>query len=243
MKKVALFFAFAVACVSGTFAQKQTGGEKNFEVQFAPLGGNPVSISGIRFRMFNTESSAFRIGLFVGGTKDVTVNTQPGQVEQDQPELLTTDRSFNFSIRPGYEKHFAGTDRLSPYIGGELLIGLGRTSTETEKYGDASFDNGAQYSVWTTTEKNGTFDLGVNILFGTDFYFADNIYLGAEFGFGLLSSKENDGEFEVSDTDAYKIENGIPDATEVKFDPTINGRNSSWGPNYQGTIRLGWLFN
>jgi hypothetical protein len=78
MKKTILFFAFALMTMTGIFAQKQTGGEKNLEVAFAPLGGNPVSMSGIRLRLFNSEASAIRIGLFLGGstTKDVTAQAE-----------------------------------------------------------------------------------------------------------------------------------------------------------------------
>ena len=69
MKKVILSMAVALACVTGANAQKQAGGEKNLEVQFAPLSESPVSISGIRLRIFNSESSAIRLGVNLGGSK------------------------------------------------------------------------------------------------------------------------------------------------------------------------------
>lgn len=230
MKKVALICALALAGVTGTFAQKQTGGEKNLEVQFAPLGGSPVSISGIRLRIFNSESSAIRLGLFLGGTNTETI-TQDADNDLDLLELIDVDKSFSFSIRPGYEKHFAGTDRLSPYVGAELLIGI--TSTTTESQTQYTDDNGDP-AAYNTITKGGTSTFGLNLVAGTDFYFADNIYLGAEIGFGF--SRTSDKENETTYEDA-------PDGFDDSTSTVDNSKSSSWGPNFQGTIRLGWLFN
>lgn len=230
---------------SGLFAQKQTGGEKNLEVQFAPLGGSPVSISGIRLRMFNSESSAFRLSVFLGGSNDQTVSAQPGSVEtgdEDRPELYDTEKSFSFSIRPGYEKHFEGTDRLSPYAGVEAVFATTTTKAITEAWSGTN-TRPEEGAVWETTDTDGSTTFGLNLVAGTDFYFADNIYLGAELGFGFSKTNEKDSEREVSDLDRYRFDNNIADDTEVEFDPIINGSSSSWGPNFQGTIRLGWLFN
>lgn len=232
MKKVALLITLAVACVSGAFAQKQTGGEKNFEVQFAPLGGNPISTTGFRFRMFNSETSAIRIGLFIGGSSSTEVDKQVGidpndpNSTADSPLTNNINKAFSFSLRPGYEMHFAGTDRLSPYWGVEALFGITRmTETNEVRTGPQSEEVGS------TITKDGSTTLGLNAVFGADFYFSDAIYIGAEFGFGFASTSmaDTDVSFEGLDTE--------------NPDPTVNGKSSSWGPNYQGTIRLGWLFN
>jgi len=226
MKKVILSIAIAFAAAVSADAQKQTGGEKNLEVQFAPLGGNPVSISGIRLRIFNSESSAIRIGLNVGGSSSKEI-TQEQSNDANLIELSTTNKTFNFSIRPGYEKHFAGTDRLSPYIGGELLIGIARSTDITEtQYGDEELQ--------IQTDKSGSTTFGINAVAGTDFYFADNIYLGAEIGFGFSRTADGDNE-----TTFENAPDGVDDVTSILNNTT----NSSWGPNFQGTLRLGWLFN
>ena len=236
MKKAILFFALALATMTGVYAQKQTGGEKNLEVQFAPLGGNPVSISGIRFRSFNSATSAIRIGLFVGGDKTTDVTSQPDDsTNPDTPELLDTERNLTVSVRPGYEKHFAGTERLSPYIGGEVLFSISSKKSTSESwdslYSPTDQDFGAP-GLSTTTTKDGSLTFGVNVVAGFDYYFADNLYLGAEIGFGFSRTADKDTEV------TYE---GPLDPDPI--DPTINGSSIGWGPNYQGTLRLGWLFN
>lgn len=196
---------------------------------FAPLGGNPISMNGIRLRLFNSESTAIRIGLFIGGNSTETI-TQDADNDIDALELIDTDKEFNLSLRPGFEKHFAGTDRLSPYIGGELLIGINNTTTETM----TQYDDDGDPASYTTISKGGSSTFGLNLVAGTDFYFADNIYLGAEIGFGF--SRTKDKENETSYVDAP---DGFDDATSTVDNQTM----VAWGPNFQGTIRLGWLFN
>jgi hypothetical protein len=61
MKKIIFSLAVALLTVTGANAQKQEGGEHNLEVQFAPLGGSPISVNGIRYRMFLSESGALRV--------------------------------------------------------------------------------------------------------------------------------------------------------------------------------------
>lgn len=229
MKKTILFAALALA-TTGLFAQKQTGGEKNLEVQFSPLGGENVSISGLRFRMFNTEASALRVSFFVGGSSSETVQ-QEADGDIDALEVLDTDKEFSFSIRPGYEKHFEGTDRLSPYVGAEIAFTTTSTTTEDQEQ-TVSEDGDDQ--ITTTTTKGGDRTIGLNLLAGTDFYFADNIYLGVEIGFGFANTKDKETE-----TTYENAPDGVDDTTSIAGNVT----NTSWGPNFQGTLRLGWLFN
>lgn len=272
MKKVILSFALALTVATGAFAQKQEGGEKNLELQFAPLGGSPIGMNGIRFRMFNSDGTgAIRIGLGIGGSNETTVSNQqrtvdlPNGKEHIVPELYDQNKSFNFSIRPGYEMHFEGTDRLSPYAGAELIFATGSETLVREFYnGNSSGTENdiEKWSVWEGEVKKGTTTLGLNLVAGVDYYIADNIYLGAELGFGFLNVKQKDKETTVA-TESYKYSNQefeganaqmdgdfsqvYMDGGEVKTSTIIGDgsgkfKNVGWGPNYQATIRLGWLF-
>ena len=227
MKKLLLILAaFGLTTAVNAQPLKQAGGEKNVEVNFAPLGGSPISIGGIKFRKFNAAgTSAIRLNVFLGlnSSKDITQQKDTGGI----PELTTKNSSFNISVRPGYEKHMAGTDRLSPYCGGELAITM-NSSKKVEE--GANADN----TVNKTTTKNadGYLAFGLNAFWGADFYFAKSIYLGAEFGFGFNMKKMSDKKIEYSG-----------------FNPSITnppaqkqGSSFQLGPTYQALIRLGWLF-
>lgn len=275
MKKVILSLTLALACISGAYAQKQTGGEKNLEVQFAPLGGSPISVAGIRFRSFNSENTAIRATFFFNSTSNKTANTQPGKTtgsggqDVSTPALYDVNKSSNFTLRVGYEKHFAGTDRLSPYVGAEVGFGRGSKTLEREYYGanTAGDQNKVEkFSTWTMSKKQGTTTIGINLLAGVDFYFADNIYLGAELGFGF--SNTSYGTTKLTADDNYFL---FAPTTPIGIDPQSDSDFSNFiGVNQQNkverkdivgdgsngakktdrsigvvvlpTLRLGWLF-
>jgi hypothetical protein len=222
MKKTIALLFIAVFAVGYTYAQqnKQVAGSKNLEVLFAPLGGSPISLGGIKYRSFSSETSAMRVAVFVGlqSSTDVMLGGSDGETEMN-----SKSGSFDISVRPGLEKHFTGTDKLSPYIGGEVLIGF---SSNVDKVEDYDF---IEDEIYEETTKNGSLTFGLNALAGVDYYFAQNIYLGAEFGFGFSFESMNDTKFEST-------QNDVDDVTSP------NGSGINLGPNAVGQIRLGWLF-
>jgi opacity protein-like surface antigen len=273
MKKVVLFIALVATSVVGAQAQKFQGGEKNLEVEFNPFGGSPIGMNGIRFRMFNSESSAIRIGFNIGGTNNNEVYSQQDKTEGSDgavvilPELNQSMQTFNFAIRPGYEMHFAGTDRLSPYVGAELMYAMQSSTTTREFHNANNADDQSKpenWQTWDMTVKNGSSMFGLNALAGVDFYFVDNFYLGAEINLGFHNTSYKDRETTAGNEDAWKYSEAAqldPDFyqatwnaenTAVEYQTIIGPGNpleatsptktSGWGPNFQSTIRLGWLF-
>lgn len=228
MKRV-LLFAGLVALIGGqaNAQYKPTAGERTLEVNFAPLGGTPVSIGGIKYRSFSSETSAFRLGVFLGYGSTTRV-TQDEDSETNKVELKDKEGSFTINVQPGIEKHFAGTERLSPYIGGVLNIGYGTTSERKE----AQIGPDSDKKVGTTITKGGNLNLGLNAVAGVDYYIASKLYLGTEIGFGLALSKDltkktsYEGYENVEDTDS-----------KVGTKSTFN-----LGPNVAGQLRLGWVF-
>ncbi len=275
MKKALVLFAAAWFCFAGTdvSAQKQNGDEMNLELQFAPLGGNPIGINGLRFRKFTSETSAIRVNLFIGGSTTTDPTADAGDITYliagdevtNGARLNDIDRSFDFSIRPGYEIHFDGTDRLSPYVGAEIDFGMGSMSTETERFTQTGAIENEQVNVqtavqWSHTESQSYTRFGFNLVAGFDFYFADNLYLGAELGFGWARTSWNDVEYSWDNDNAYfmQVSNGASinatqgDDSEFYLPggdgnftdlPEMGGSNSAFGPTVNGRIRLGYLFN
>lgn len=252
MKKNLLFLALAMFCFVGLQAQKQVGGDKLLEVRVAPLGGTPVSIGGIQFRMFPSETTALRCGLFIGGSTDQVVTAQPNTLpeiapddDRLNPELYDITKMFDLSLQPGIELHMDGTDRLSPYIGGMIDFGIGSESMESESWGANDIDNLAdfeKYVVYSFTETNGYTRFGVFAIAGADFYFADNIFFGFEMGFGFSSMSYRDTEYETSDAVAWSLEmsGGADDNIDLPS-PLKNDKMSSWGPTVNGSFRVGWI--
>ncbi len=254
MKKLVVL-ALGAAMFIGTAAQaqKQAGGEKNFQVLFAPLGNNPIGLNygGISFRKFNaTGTAAWRLNLFFGLNSTTEVVGQPDTAHYNHlttggttPELDKKTTGMTFSIRPGYEKHFAGTANLSPYWGIEAWYTMVTAKVETDEL--ATLGNGnnttaaSDFLMFTTTRKNegASSTIGVGLVAGFDYYFVKNLSLGAEFGFGFETTSMPDIE------DESVVTNTTTGAAEIKADDKeIQGSSMNVGPNVNAKLKLGWLF-
>lgn len=227
-------FAMAVNAQEETETIKQSAGDKNLELQFDPgaifnasKGNNFLSNgAGIRFRYFKSETIAYRLNVNINYSNTSTI-TQEADDALNLLELKNKNSFLGITLSPGIEKHFAGTKRLSPYIGGQVSVGY-RSSTVKEEYQDVQ-----EKYVYKT--KNGNFGDGLNIgmaaLAGADFYFAPKLYLGVELSYGI-------NYFKAAKT---KITDSAPNTTDVES--TIGNTNSlSFQPSAMGIFRLGFLF-
>lgn len=217
MQKFFTFFAFLALPIIG-FAQDQpvvsikpTSGSVTAEVNFNPFSSSPVNINYLRFRKFSSATNATRLGVSIGGrfespSKDINQNT------------------FYLNFRPGFEKHFTGTERFSPYIGFDIDLAFKLSSFNSKVDGDEYKIIGA----WGSESQRGFTRFGSNFILGADYYFAKRIYLGTEFGFG----------FEYVKDATIKVEREFgsnPD--DVK-----GGGAFEIGPNFNSSIRLGFVF-
>lgn len=147
-------------------------------------------------------------------------------------ELLKKESSFGWEIAPGIEKHFAGTDRLSPYVGAELRV-AGKSTTVTEE------SRVANDKIETVTSKNfeqgGFLALGLNLIAGADFYFAKKVYLGGEFGYGFGFTSFSD----------QTVDNTAIVAPAKQADAVKQGSEFGFGASLgtlSGKLKLGFLF-
>ncbi len=225
MKKT--LFSIAILVASATVnAQdfKQSAGMKNLELQFTPLGGTPLGISGLRYRQFTSNTMAIRANVFLGYMSKSTITQDANTADgANDKELKDSESSFEFNLRPGFESHFEGTDRLSPYVGAELDLNFRRTSAVSQEQNE---DDDIEET--TTTNEDGSFRFGLNGLAGFDYYFSKHLYFGAELGFGL------------SYTSPFKT---VTKAGSVSIE-SKEGKDAmlNFGPNVNSAIRIGFLF-
>ncbi|MFN4082847.1 MAG: outer membrane beta-barrel protein [Bacteroidia bacterium] len=235
MKKTLLLAAFAFAGAFA-YAQKPGAGDKTAEVSFTGAGLNSFNYNApeLRFRYFLADNMAVRARLSLGSTSSTdkeTVNTGGTEVNVERK----TGSGFNLGISPGIEMHFAGTDKLSPYAGASLNIGLGGGATI--EYTNAT---GGAPGAWTgvakdnkaTTKKGSTFGLGITMLMGADYYITDGVFVGGEFGLGLFNMTST-GEGETT-TKVSGVETKGKSATNSTFD--------LFGMMPSGGVRLGFKF-
>jgi hypothetical protein len=222
MKKLMFTLAICSLVFSSAQAQKQLGGEHNVEVNLTPFGNSPVDGTTIKYRNFLNDNAAFRVSLTVGSTSGTYSYYQDGEILGDpvSPQLNLETANTVIGIAPGYEIHFSGTDNLSPYFGIEAYYMMGSRSDMIESWGPNDLDNVGQpdvYVTWELTNKQAYSSMGLNLLFGADYYFSDAIYVGFEAGLGFGTTSFGNHEIGTSDLTAFNIQfNGA-------FDPTTAG--------------------
>lgn len=172
------------------------------EVNLNPFSSSPININYLRFRYFNSERSAIRIGFSIG-------------VQNQTPAQDITRKTFEFNFRPGYEWHLPGTDRLSPYFGIEADLAV-----KTSSYKDADVDASLREvkGAWSEngTERGFT-RIGFNTVVGADFYVTKRVYVGTEFGFGFQRTNFSDIKvmYDISD-------NKIRGGSDFQLGPNFN---------------------
>lgn len=225
MKKLAILVG-AIALTSASYAQKATtDAPMSLEGQ---IGFNASTLSwdapSIRFRYFAADNIAGRLTLGVDNNKTVDNFFENEQDNTGGAGSYEVKNSM-LTIGIGGEYHFGGTDRLSPYGGLDIMIGSGSTTTAGDMSDGTTWID--QYSEESTAKMSG---LGVNLVAGTDYYFAENFYCGLELGIGFSSYTMKEGEQSVTM------------AGTTVTNKTNESKMSQTGNNYISQFRLGWRF-
>ena len=137
---------------------------------------NPVGV--LKGRYFFQDDLALRLALGLGmpSAKETTNDTN---VSQEQKYRTST---LFFGL--GVEKHFAGTNRLSPYVGAELHLGSYTTNYQSHHTLTAG-------NTTTKTDKEiktaPGFVFGGGLFLGADYYIAPKVFLGLEAGLNIDS--------------------------------------------------------
>lgn len=229
MKKLIILVG-AIALTGSTFAQKATT-DAPFSLE-GQLGFNASTLSfnapTIRFRYFVADNIAARLTLGIANTSE-TFNYYEDEATNGLGSGTEVNKTGMFNVAIGGEYHFAGTDRLSPYAGLDILIGSGSSTNEWSNY-----DGGSYNADYTRSIDAKTSMFGVNLVAGADYYFAENFYFGMELGLGFASTTVKEGTDTQSDI--------IAGSTVVVESTSNMEKYSFFGNNFIGNFRLGWRF-
>lgn len=228
MKKILITLA-ALTSFSLANAQdfKPVAGKVALELNAASpfAASTPFSLPqyGFKARYFIADQWVARLGFNWDLTNSTSTKFLSNGIDKED------ETTFNYAIAivPGFEKHFEGTDRLSPYLGALLPIGFG--SSEEVTYSGVS-----NVSKTKTTVDNATgfTSIGLSLISGTDFYMFKSLYLGVEFGltFSYAASKDKETSYEVTGGAAIPKET-LDGGTTFKITPAANA-----------AFRLGYWF-
>lgn len=205
MKKLFLSLALVAAGVAA-YAQKPAAGDMTLETQFSlDMGGpNGFNTPEIRYRYFLSESMAARVRLGINSASNTRAIDNGAVNNKETGEIKTSQ--FGFELGLGIEKHLSGTNKLSPYFGGELFLGSqGAVQTKATGSNDGNGWTGKDDTY--ETSGGGTFNLGLKGVFGADYYFTESIYLGGEMGWGFAMGSTSEQTEKVKVGTAAAVEN------------------------------------
>ncbi len=259
MKKTAvlLFAALIVLSTRLTYAQdtlKTCARSWTAELNVNPFQGQ-ISLNNalnqIKVRYFTTDKFAYRLAFNINNIRKD--NGQSNVYGTSPIENSDIKKSTTFGLNLGFEKHLAGTRRLSPYLGAEIAYGSknanetidSKQSTTDIKGGWQStqvlqYNNGnGTYYYYTTVNNtdNGYHSYGVNLVTGFDYYVAKNFFFGYEMLFGYNYTKYT--KIETTYTPKPGQEN---QTSGNASQPDFTGKEHSFGPKIINGIRLGYTF-
>ena len=233
MKKLLFTLAALGVAVTSAQAQKQMGDEHNIEVSFNPLNfaGNPIDASVIKYRKFLDDDAALRVTLGISNNSNkflvvpenslgTTVNTDNRITHND---LFLTNNESGLAISLGYEKHFRGTDNLSPYVAFAAGYSTNSITLTRDHFSAISFTNNPEdedflngtnwiaetrpenWDYWSYTNDITSNSINVDLLFGTDYYFNDAIYVGFEAGLRFTRTSGVTSSITASNAAAFNM--------------------------------------
>ncbi len=164
-------------------AQKAEANDLTLEATLnLQVGGAPISfdVSEIRMRYFLTSKDAIRLKVAYELTSSTDYVYSPMDPTLAPFTLKSSGSSLNLGL--GYEHHFKGTDKLSPYIGGEAGFGISSIKTEgINTYNGMDLSEGSSFLAQNT----GAYNVYAGVVFGADYYIVPHLYIGAELAYGL----------------------------------------------------------
>ncbi len=197
---------------------KPDEGAFQLEVGIAPLEINAVSLQGgqLKGSYSLNENFGVRLGLGFGMNKHTTDS-------KEEEWIKTTESTSRFTIAPGVTYSFDGTNKLTPYVGAEILI-----ATTSNK---STYETKSGYKSVTKNAGSPFNTFGFGLFTGFNYYFAKNLFVGVEIGIGV--------DFENVKNESVEItENGTTTTEESKAE-----RDSFHFSAYANpSLRLGWAF-
>lgn len=211
-----------------SFAQKPEKNSVSAEVQLNfQTGTAAISVlsPALKGRFFIKNNLAARLSLGITGTTTTTNYTEnpdgTGGIGKEEKS------SNKFTIAAGVEKHFKGTERLSPFIGAEIA----HSSGVTDEIARSNYD-GTNYApdFIQNILPGTTTTTSFNILLGADYYFVNHVYLGVEVSWGYQTGSTAQGEDTI-------FSNNINSTTVTPSSDT-----HGWAVAANSGIRLGFVF-
>lgn len=185
-------------------------------------------------RYYLSSNMALRVSLGINSLSSKSHSVD--SVFIPEAGINTTDdntSAFSFGIGAGIENHFAtSASRLDPYVGAEFSIGMlggiNNEMTSDNVYPTASNNQ----TVVTTTDWKGGMSYMINLLGGFNYFFSDNVAIGAEVGWGFGGLSMGGTYTQVTDVTVSGVTTTTQTTGEAKVSASGFRVNSTGGVNF-----------
>lgn len=232
-----------VACMISTIivhAQKAEKGNINVETQIL-LNNDSNFLSAyspnIKLRYFLRSDIALRAqAIFTGINSESRIAQNPDGSGSSGSDIISNS---SFMMALGAEKHFKGTEKLSPYLGAMFSIKHQSVSEDWTNYDGVIYNKNYINNISGATNdfisnpaspnrSGNTF--GLLGVIGADYYFTNHVFLGFEMNWGFY--------MKTNTSVTQHIENNNGAVTNRKW---LESSSNSIQLNHSG-LRMGFIF-
>src|SRR3989338_362162 len=173
-----------------------------------------------------------KLSLLVGGlilSTAVMAQKPDASVHNTLEGLINWNASTLSFTSPSIRYRYFVQDNIAVRV----TLGVHNSSSTDNftEFGDGTNSDGATFiDAYTESSEAKTSMFGVNLVAGTDYYFAENFYLGLELGLGWTSMTWKEGEATTT----------FGGTTTTSVTPEAKASDLNTGA--VGSFRLGWRF-
>ncbi len=198
----------------------------------------------LRFRYFVKNDIAIRLGFSVTNKSETKNFYAPAGLPISGLQGSLVNKNSGITVNLGAEKHFKGSDRLSTYVGADVLLFSNNASEKRENTNVAgtAFQQGFGGDIKGRNSVGvAGSGIGFRLVTGAEYYFVKNVYIGAELGFGFQSEKFKaiTGQSTTSIVNASFV---ITSSTTTPIDIKSPGKSSEISPSVITGVRVGFQF-
>jgi hypothetical protein len=196
----------------------------------------------LRFRYFLKDDLALRLGFSVTNKSETKNVYAPTGTPLAGLQGSFINKNSGVTVNLGAEKHFKGSDRLSTYVGVDVLIFSNNASEKRE-----NTVNGTTFQQGFSGNRKGansvgdaSSGIGFRLVTGAEYYFVKNVYIGAELGFGFQTLKFKAITGQTTTFSTLPLPNGT--STTTPIDIKSPGKSTEIAPSVITGVRIGFQF-
>ena len=188
---------------------------------------NLNTVGVLKGRYFFQDDLALRLSLGLSAPSVKSTTEQPNNNREEKY------RSSTIYFGLGVEKHFAGTDRLSPYVGAELHLGSYSSSYDLNSTATAGT---TVTQIHHQIKHAPGFTFGGGLFMGADYYIAPKVFLGLEAGLNIDANSLG----KKTDITTTNITGQPTQTTDISSKTKFSG--STMSTDLQVGFKIGFVF-